>query len=85
MITKQIIMAQPKIAQKGPYVQETKAGTYYYCTCGNSKGQPYCDGSHMGTEFTPDEVKITEDKTVAWCGCKHTGNGQFCDGSHMKL
>ena len=78
-------MSKAKIAQKMPYVIDENAGTKYWCACGESKNQPYCDGSHKGTEFVPVAVEIKEDKKVAWCGCKHTGNGAFCDGSHAKL
>ncbi|MFT6715666.1 MAG: CDGSH-type Zn-finger protein [Saprospiraceae bacterium] len=78
-------MEKPKIAQKGPYVESVKAGTYYFCACGQSSNQPYCDGSHAGTSFTPKAVEITEDKTVAWCGCKQSDNGAFCNGTHAKL
>ena len=74
-----------KIAQKMPYVMDMEPGTYAWCACGNSNNQPFCDGSHSGTEYTPVVTKIEEKKTVAWCGCKHTGNGAFCDGSHSKL
>jgi CDGSH-type Zn-finger protein len=52
-------------------------------SCG--KSQPFCDGSHKGTGFTPKKQDIAEAKTVAWCGCKHTHNGCFCDGTHAKL
>ena len=78
-------MEKPVIAQKSPYVKEMEPGTYYWCACGKSKNQPFCDGSHKGSVFSPLEVKITEKKTVAWCGCKNTGNKSFCDGSHKKL
>lgn len=71
--------------QKFPYVRDMAPGTYYWCACGNSKGQPFCDGSHSGTEFSPVKVEITAQRKVAWCGCKHTGNGTFCDGSHSRL
>jgi CDGSH-type Zn-finger protein len=75
----------PKIPQKIPYVMEVKPGKYAWCACGESKNQPYCDGSHKGTSFTPVIEEITETKTVAWCGCKHTGKKPFCDGSHKNL
>ena len=76
---------EPIIAQKGPFVQQTKPGEYWWCAGGRSKGQPFCDGSHKGTGFAPKKVGTAEEKTVAWCGCKHSKNGAFCDGSHAKL
>ncbi len=78
-------MEKPTIAQKSPYVQQVEPGTYYFCACGKSSKQPFCDGSHKGTEFAPKKVEITEAKTVAWCGCKHSANGVFCDGTHAKI
>ena len=78
-------MKTPVIAQKSPAVQQTEKGTYYWCACGKSKTQPFCDGSHKGTDFTPLEVEIGETKTVAWCQCKHTKSPPFCDGSHKQL
>lgn len=78
-------MKNPKIAQKSPYVLEEKVGTKYWCACGESKNQPFCDGSHKGTEFTPVAVIIEADKKVAWCGCKHSTKGAFCDGTHAKI
>jgi CDGSH-type Zn-finger protein len=75
----------PTIAQKAPFILSVKPGSFYFCTCGLSKGQPFCDGAHKGTGFAPQKVDITEAKTVAWCGCKHSKNGPFCDGSHAKL
>ncbi len=78
-------MADPVVAQKAPYGVELEPGTYYWCACGRSKDQPFCDGSHKGTEFTPEKVEITE-KTKVWlCGCKHSADKPFCDGSHNKL
>ena len=78
-------MEKPHVAQKSPYVMEMAPGTYYWCRCGKSAKQPFCDGSHKGSSFSPMEVKISEKKTVAWCGCKHSGNAPFCDGAHKKL
>ncbi len=78
-------MSEPVIAQKGPYVEELEPGTYYWCRCGRSRTQPFCDGSHKVTEFTPLEVVIEKDRKVAFCGCKRTQNPPFCDGTHKKL
>jgi len=76
---------EPTIAQKSPFVLEVKPGTHWWCACGKSKGQPFCDGSHKGTGFAPKKVEIAETRTLAWCGCKHSKNGAFCDGSHAGL
>lgn len=78
-------MTEPTVAQRGPYVKEMEPGTYYWCQCGKSKAQPFCDGSHAGTPFLPMEVKIEQKRRVAWCGCKHTDNKPFCDGSHSRV
>ncbi len=78
-------MEEPKIAQKAPYVLDLEPGTYYWCSCGKSNNQPFCDGSHKGSEFTPRVVEIEENKQVALCGCKHSKNGAYCDGTHAKL
>lgn len=78
-------MDKPKIAQKMPYVLDLQPGKYYWCACGESKSQPYCDGSHKGTSFTPILTEITEAKKVALCGCKMTANQPFCDGTHSKI
>lgn len=77
---------KPRIAQKSPYAIDVEAGkSYWYCTCGKSAGQPFCDGSHKGSEFTPKEFKAEKSETVYFCGCKHSGNGMTCDGSHQTL
>jgi CDGSH-type Zn-finger protein len=78
-------MAEPLICQRAPIVQKVEPGEYWWCACGRSKSQPFCDGSHAGTGLEPKMVTITEPKTVAWCACKHSKNKPFCDGSHSRL
>jgi len=78
-------MSNPAIPQKVPYVLSMKPGAFYFCTCGLSQSQPFCDGAHKGSSFAPKKVDLPDAKTVAWCGCKHSKNGPFCDGSHAKL
>jgi CDGSH iron-sulfur domain-containing protein 3 len=79
-------MSEPIIARKSPFPVTVEAGkTYFWCACGRSKGQPLCDGSHKGSEFTPVPYKAEKDATVYFCGCKHTGGKPLCDGSHSKL
>jgi CDGSH-type Zn-finger protein len=78
-------MAEPVIAQKKPYVMTVKPGKYAWCQCGRSSNQPYCDGSHKGTEFSPIVEEFTEETKVAWCGCKHSSNKPFCDGTHSEI
>ncbi len=78
-------MSKPEISDNKPQVCEEKAGSYYWCACGKSKKQPFCDGSHKGSEFSPIKVNLPEDKKVAWCMCKQSTNPPFCDGSHKKL
>ena len=78
-------MEDPVIAQKAPYELELEPGTYYWCSCGRSKSQPFCDGSHEGTGFEPKEFTIAEKQTVSLCGCKWTADAPFCDGAHENL
>jgi CDGSH-type Zn-finger protein len=82
----EIIMSSPASPQNSPYPVEVKAGqSYWWCSCGLSKNQPFCDGSHQGTSFAPVEHKATADGTVYFCGCKASKNGALCDGSHSAL
>ena len=78
-------MSEPTIAQKAPYGVELAPGDYWWCACGLSKRQPFCDGSHKGGEFAPVKFTVEEAKKVWLCGCKHSGGKPFCDGSHGKL
>ena len=78
-------MGKPKIASKTPAVMELEPGTYYWCSCGLSAKQPFCDGAHKGTDFTPMEVTVTEKKPLPFCQCKMTGSPPYCDGAHAKL
>ena len=78
-------MDKPNVPQKAPFVVNLEPGTYAWCSCGHSKNQPYCDGSHKPTSFKPIIETITEAKTVAWCGCKQSGKGAYCDGTHKSL
>jgi len=74
------------IAQKAPYPVAVEAGkSYWWCSCGQSKNQPFCDGSHKGSEFTPVKWDATESKTVYFCGCKQSGKAPLCDGAHKNL
>jgi CDGSH iron-sulfur domain-containing protein 3 len=76
----------PMIAQKAPYpVEVTEGKSYFWCACGQSKNQPFCDGSHKGTSFVPTKVTAEKDGTLYFCGCKHSAKSPFCDGSHSKL
>lgn len=78
-------MADSLIAQKGPYVMELEPGEYWWCACGRSRNQPFCDGSHEGTGITPVRFEVQEKAQLALCGCKRTGTPPFCDGSHKTL
>ena len=76
---------EPVIFDRKPAALELEAGTYWWCSCGKSANQPFCDGSHKGSQFTPTKLEVTEKKKVWLCNCKHSANKPFCDGTHSKL
>ena len=76
-------MSEPRVAAVVPALLELEPGTsYWWCTCGRSANQPYCDGSHAGTDFQPMEFTVDTAKKYALCQCKHTAKAPFCDGKH---
>lgn len=76
----------PVVASKTPFPIELEAGkTYFWCSCGLSKKQPFCDGSHKDTGLSPIAFKAEEAGRKFFCGCKMTEGQPFCDGSHAKL
>ncbi|NQZ13183.1 MAG: CDGSH iron-sulfur domain-containing protein, partial [Algicola sp.] len=79
-------MGNPVIASNKPIgVTLEKGKEYYFCSCGRSKNQPFCDGSHKGSGFTPQAFTADSDGESWLCQCKHTANSPFCDGSHKKF
>jgi CDGSH-type Zn-finger protein len=79
----EMTMSDPVRAADTPFGVEVEAGkAYYWCACGKSDNQPFCDGSHAGTEFVPVKYEAQEAGKVFFCGCKATGNTPLCDGSH---
>ena len=71
--------------RKSIHVKVEAGKTYWWCACGRSKSQPFCDGSHKGTGFSPREFKAEKTEEVWFCTCKRTANAPLCDGSHKKL
>ena len=79
-------MEKPNIVDRKPVKVDLEAGeTYHWCSCGKSASQPFCDGSHRGTSFTPHAFTAEDSGEAYLCLCKHTKNAPFCDGSHTKL
>ncbi|GAB1372055.1 hypothetical protein MASR1M45_21170 [Candidatus Kapaibacterium sp.] len=78
-------MELPIIVQRHSYKLELEPGSYWWCACGKSSNQPFCDGSHKGSGFNPKELIISEKKIYSVCGCKHSQKGALCDGTHRNL
>lgn len=78
-------MAEPNVFDTKSMKLELQPGKYFWCACGNSKNQPWCDGSHKGGPFAPVEFVVAEPRLASMCLCKHSKNKPFCDGSHKPL
>ena len=79
-------MNKPVISDNKPVkVNLVKGQEYHFCTCGRSKSQPFCDGSHVGTSFKPKVMVSEEDNEAYLCACKHTANAPYCDGTHKQF
>ncbi len=79
-------MDKPVVADNKPSVVTLEKGKeYYFCACGRSKSQPFCDGSHKGTSFTPKAFTADKDGDAYLCACKHSSNLPFCDGTHKQF
>lgn len=78
--------SKPVIAQRKPYMMDLAPGDYWWCACGRSKKQPFCDGTHKGGPFSPVKFTVKENTGTLWlCGCKQTKTQPFCDATHNKL
>lgn len=78
-------MSEPVIADRFPIVLELEPGTYWWCACGRSQDQPFCNGSHAGTGIEPIRFEVEEKRRRAYCQCKRAAEGPFCDGNHKGL
>jgi len=78
-------MAEPITVKNSPYIVQLEPGDYWWCACGKSANQPFCDGSHKGGGFSPVKFTVTSRAPLALCGCKRSGDKPYCDGSHNSL
>ena len=79
-------MTDPVVAQKAPMPVKVEAGkTYFWCACGKSRKQPFCDGAHKGSGIAPVKFTAETDKKLFFCGCKASAKAPFCDGTHKDL
>ena len=78
-------MSEAAMPQKAPYPQQLEPGDYWWCACGLSKNQPFCDGSHKTTSITPLKFSIAAAEQKWLCGCKRSAKAPFCDGTHNRL
>ncbi len=80
-------MSDAVIAQEFPYMTDLEAGKdYFWCSCGKSSKQPFCDGSHKGSDFEPVKFSVDKSKSYSLCGCKRNNDGKpFCNGAHNRL
>jgi CDGSH-type Zn-finger protein len=78
-------MSEPVVAQSFPYAIELEPGKYWWCACGRSANQPFCDGSHSATGLAPVPFELADATKVWLCGCKKTGTAPMCDGAHKNL
>ncbi len=78
-------MSEPVVAGKSPIELTLEPGEYWWCACGRSKTQPWCDGSHADTDFSPMQFKVETAGQYWLCACKHSANAPLCDGAHELL
>jgi CDGSH-type Zn-finger protein len=79
-------MSEPELPSRIPFACEVEAGRiYWWCACGRSRRQPFCDGSHAGTTFVPLRFEAVRSERLWFCGCKRSAGAPLCDGSHKQL
>ena len=76
---------EPRVCDSKPLVLVVEAGVHFWCSCGLSSHQPFCDGSHKGSAFQPVKLLAEKSETLWLCGCKRTAAAPRCDGSHKQL